>query len=123
MKNFTNTQILAFVFSFCLMIAFNTQLQAQKKAPLSMDTMTEMSNDIDAPVVLEINDTPDSGAAPIMILNERSAEPATPVTPAPEVVANIIIKDEAPVQFAAPKSKKDEAAWQSAHLRDLFEGK
>lgn len=119
MKNITNIQLLAFFFSLFLMVAINTQAFAQKKAPISMDMMVDMSDDIDAPVTLEINDTPDTAAEPIIVFTDRSMSPSAPMASPEMKVEGVIVADKTNVLLSAPCCDKETPACQTSSLRAL----
>ncbi len=123
MKKITNIQLLACFFSLFLMVAVNTQAFAQKKAPISMEMMADMSDDIDAPVVLEINDTPDTVAEPVIIFNDRSMEPNAPMTSPVMETEGVIVAEKTNVILSAPCCKKETAACQTSNLRALADSK
>ncbi|MEM6348029.1 MAG: hypothetical protein AAF927_29335 [Bacteroidota bacterium] len=119
MKKITNIQLLACFFTLFLMVAVNTQAVAQKKAPISMEMMADMSDDIDAPVVLEINETPDTAAEPIVIFNDRSMKPVAPLTSPVMEVEGVIVAEKTNVMLSAPCCEKENAACQTSNLRAL----
>lgn len=119
MKKITHIQLLACFFSLFLMVAVNTQAFAQKKAPISMEMMADMSDDIDAPVVLEINDTPDTAAAPVVIFKDRSMEPNAPMPIPTMETEGVIVAEKTNVLLSAPCCEKETAACHTSHLRAL----
>lgn len=119
MKNITNIQLLACFFSLFLMVAINTQAYAQKKAPVSMDMMADMSDDIDAVVSLEINDTPDTAAEPIIVFTERSMSPSAPLVSPEMKVEGVIVADRTNILLSAPCCDKEISACHTSNLRAL----
>ncbi|MEL7533165.1 MAG: hypothetical protein AAFN10_17745 [Bacteroidota bacterium] len=119
MKKITNIQLLACFFSLFLMVAVNTQAYAQKKAPISMELMADMSDDIDAPVVMEINDTPDTAAEPVVIFNDRSMQPNAPLTSPQMQIEGVIVAEKTNVMLSAPCCEKETPACHTSSLRAL----